>query len=165
MNYAVVYYSQSGNTEKVARAIAEALPGQVVAQPLAEAGGIADADVVFVGGPLLQFTLPDPVRAYLAEKCAGRATAVFVTHAADEDMEMLAPWLQSCRQAAACCELVGFFHCQGRVPESVKQQWRESGVPMLEQFAELSASADGQPDERRLEAAREFAREVAVATV
>ena len=38
-----------------------------------------------------------------------------------------------------------------------------SGVPMLVEFAELGAITKGQPDEARLQKARDFGRHVALA--
>jgi hypothetical protein len=161
MKSTVVYFSQSGNTKKVADAIASALPGEVALANLSEAPPLEGSDVVFVGMPLLRFTAPPEVCSYLREACAGRRVALFVTHAAPEEMPELGPWLQSCRASASGTELAGFFNCQGQLAEPVRRFMADSGDPMLVGFAALAEGALGQPDELRLERARAFARSVA----
>ena len=91
MKFTVTYFSQSGNTRKVAEAIADALPGDVTRGDLASAPAMDEADVVFVGMPVVRFGAPDEVRDYLRRDCAGRDVALFVTHAAPEDMESSSP--------------------------------------------------------------------------
>lgn len=159
MNTVVTCYSQTGNTRKVAGAIAGALPGEVPVTDLADAL-LDDADVVFVGMPVVSFSAPAEVRSFLQEQCRGRRVALFVTHAADEKMPELRPWLDACREAATGCDVVGFFHCQGQLAEPVRQWMAGSGMPDLVRFAGMAGVADGQPDDARLDAARRFARQV-----
>ncbi len=75
-------------------------------------------------------------------------------------MPELAPWLDACREAAAGCEVVGVFNCQGQVPASTRQSWMiDTGVPMLVRFGQMAAVADGQPGEAALRRAGDFARQ------
>jgi flavodoxin len=161
MRSAVVYFSVSGNTEKVAHAIAQALPGEVDLAELAGAPSLEGYDVVFVGMPIHQFGPPERVRDYLQTACRGRRVALFVTHAAGEGMPELEPWLAACRESASDSEIIGTFNCQGEVPMSTRQQWIDSGVPLLVQFGHMADIADGQPDEAALERAKAFAWTVA----
>ena len=176
MKAAVVYYSASGNTAKVGEAIARALrdelPGpdgegtaraanEVIVGPLGEAPSLDDRDLVFVGMPIERFGAPEPAARYLAEECAGRRVALFVTHAAPEDLDEVQPWLEACEEAAAGTELVGFFHCQGRLAAPVREAMLASGMPALVGFAEMADCAAGQPNEAALARAAAFARETA----
>ena len=161
MKTAVVYHTASGNTQKVAAAIAAALEPAVTAVPLSDAPPLDDCDLVFFGMPIEQFGAPKPARAFLEQRCAGHRVALFVTHAAPEDAPELSPWLDNCRQAAAGTELVGLFNCQGQLAEPVRQAMLASGMPELVGFAEMANVAAGQPDESRLAAAAEFARDTA----
>ena len=176
MKAAVVYYSASGNTAKVGEAIALALRGElpgsasdvtaraandVIVGPLGEAPSLDDRDLVFVGMPIERFGAPEPAARYLAEECAGRRVALFVTHAAPEDLPDVQDWLDACTDAAAGSDLVGLFHCQGQLAEPVKQAMLASGMPALVGFAEMADCAAGQPDEAALARAAAFARETA----
>lgn len=160
MDFVVTCYSQTGNTRKVADAIAGALPGAAPATDLAGAV-LEHADVVFVGMPVVSFGAPAEVRSFLQEQCRGVRVALFITHAAREDMPELQPWLQACRDAAEGCDVVGLFHCQGQLAEPVRTWMAGSDMPDLVRFAQLAGDADGQPDDARLEAAARFAEHVA----
>lgn len=164
MRTAVMYMSVSGNTQKVARAIADALPGEVRLAEIGDDEAVDDCDLVFVGMPMHQFGAPEAVSRYLADQCRGRRVALFVTHAAPDDLPELDSWLTSCEEAADACRLAGVFHCQGQVPQETRQGWIATGVPMLVQFGEMAAVADGQPDEAALDRARRFAVETATST-
>jgi hypothetical protein len=161
MKSTVIYFSQTGNTRMVAEAIAGALPDDVT---LAELGSVpepGDADVVFVGMPVVRFGPPPEVAEYLRRYCGGRDVALFVTHAASEGMPELEPWLAACREAAAGARLVGFFDCQGQLAEPVRRWMEGSGMPDMEAFAAMAHVAADQPDASRLDAARAFAQETA----
>lgn len=184
MKTAVVYYSASGNTATVAGAIAQALgatgPGvdadtcgaidvahrdvascDVALAPIAEAPPLDGTDLVFVGMPIERFGAPEPAQRFLAEECTGRRVALFVTHAAPDDLPDVKVWLDACRDAAANTDLIGLFHCQGQLAEPVKQAMLESGMQALVGFAEMADCAAGQPDEAALWRAAAFAREAA----
>jgi len=182
MKTAVVYYSETGNTAQVGRAIARALDSVVtpdntaadratsatsnasnapaVVAPIQDEPSLDGCDLVFVGMPVIRFGAPEPAQAFLEEQCAGRRVALFVTHTAPDYLDLLEGWLNACKVAAtaASAELVGFFHCQGALAEPVRQYMLASGDAMLTQFAEMAACADGQPDDAALARAAEFAR-------
>lgn len=71
MKSTVIYFSQTGNTRKVAEAIAGALPGTVTLADLASAPEPGDADVVFIGMPVVRFGPPPR----WPSTCAGSAPA------------------------------------------------------------------------------------------
>jgi hypothetical protein len=86
---------------------------------------------------------------------------LFVTHAAPEGLDLLAGWLESCKAAAACTDLVGFFHCQGELAEPIRRYMLTSDNQMLREFAQMGDITKGQPDGSRLRKATEFETEVA----
>jgi Flavodoxin domain len=159
MKAAVVYYSASGNTATVAQAIAGALGEDAILGPVDGAPALDDRELVFVGMPIERFGAPEPARRFLAEHCTGRRVALFVTHAAPEDLPDVEPWLEDCRAATSGAVLVGLFHCQGQLAAPVRDAMLTSGMPALVQFAEGAACADGQPDEAALLRAAAFASE------
>jgi flavorubredoxin len=69
----VLYWSATGNTEKVAYAIQQALNAEgikTVIKKVAEAGGeeLFDYDLVFFGSPSYSFLPPEPVIKFVKEK-------------------------------------------------------------------------------------------------
>ena len=86
MNALVVYDSKFGNTERVARAIGEALRenGAVDVRPVAEVDGIPPGiDLLVIGGPTRGHGADPALKAFLArvppQAVAGIATAAFDT--------------------------------------------------------------------------------------
>lgn len=163
MKIAVVYYSEGGNTKKVAENIAAALGNDVLLAPITDNPPLDGYDLIFLGTPIQRFNLPEVVKTYVQSACAGRRIALFLTHAAPKTADALNGYLDNCRKAVECATLVGMFNCQGQVADAVKQSWIDSGIPMLVQFGKLSSAADGQPDEYHLVKARDFAVDLVAA--
>lgn len=65
MNYAVRYYSKSGNTKAVAEAIAKAAGIPAVSVDSAEAALSSPVDVLFIGGALYAYGIDSHLKAYL----------------------------------------------------------------------------------------------------
>ena len=97
----IIYWSATGNTEKVANAIRKGLEGEGATATLvrvekAEPEELYDYDLVFLGAPSYQFLPPEPMRDFIRRKmqyhgrrgdiklCApkvpGKAAVVFVTY-------------------------------------------------------------------------------------
>jgi hypothetical protein len=156
---AVIYYSRSGQTRKVAEAIVEALPVAATPQPIGEAAVPEAGTLVFFGLPVERFGPARPAERYLREQLAGRRIALFVTHAAGDDIPELDGWLEACREAARECDLVGFFHCQGELSGAARQMMLRSDRNDLKAWAEADDSA-GEPGEEALALAGAFARRI-----
>ena len=83
MKTLVVYESQYGNTEQIARAIADTLGARVI--PVADAGGVdlSGVELLLIGGPTQGHGAPRQLRAWVEELAAappaGLAVATFDT--------------------------------------------------------------------------------------
>lgn len=70
MKSLVIYFSQTGNTKKVAEAIYEALPQPKELKKLdeiKEAKSVADYDLVFIGFPVHSHSVPYRVENFLRQ--------------------------------------------------------------------------------------------------
>ena len=133
MNIAVRYYTRSGNTEKLAKAIAQAagVSAEPVSSPLHE-----KADVLFLGCSYYAFDVDEAVKRFIADNkgkigkivCFGTSAMMKSTH---KPMKKVA-------DAAGVPLAQEEFHCRG------------SFGPMHK----------GRPDENDLHAAAEFAGKV-----
>ncbi|MCR4903296.1 MAG: flavodoxin family protein [Butyrivibrio sp.] len=65
MSYAVRFYSRSGNTKKVADAIAEAVGVSAVSVDSNESAITEKVDVLFIGGALYAYGIDDKLKSYL----------------------------------------------------------------------------------------------------
>jgi flavodoxin len=160
MKFLVAYFSQTGNTKKVAEAIFEELGEGAEIKALADVESLDAYDLAFIGFPIMGFGPAKEAKSFLDDHAAGKRIALFMTHAALEDSEPLQEWLARCEEAGACAELVGAFDCQGELAEHIAGFLSESDDPELRAFAEARSETIGQPDATRLDKARAFAREM-----
>jgi flavodoxin len=160
MKTLVTYMSQTGNTKKVAEAIYEALAGEKEIKPLSEVKNLEGYDLTFIGFPIMQFDVPPAVKDFLAANTKGKKIAIFMTHAVPEGFEAIHSWTGSYKQAAAGANIVGAFDCQGELAQPIIDMLLKSDDPQMKAFGEMGPSTKGQPDESRLNKAKEFAKQV-----
>ncbi len=160
MRFLVAYLSQTGNTRKVAEAIYEVLEGEKEIMPLSEVESLEGYDLAFIGFPIHASNPAAEAKAFLEEKGRGKKVALFVTHAAPEDHELVSGFLEKCKAAVSHADLVGMFDCQGELSQAVIDILAKSDNPKYREFAAYGPQTKGQPDDSRLEKARVFARDV-----
>ncbi len=158
MKALVAYFSQTGNTKKVAEAIFDELPDEKELKDITELSDLEGYDALFIGFPVVAFGAAPPAKEFLESNAEGKKIALFVTHAAPEEEAEQEGWLQNCKDAASTAELVDFFDCQGELAEPVAEALLKSGNPMFEEFGRRQPETKGQPDASRLERARQWAR-------
>ena len=90
MTFAVRYFSRSGNTKKIAEAIAEELGTVAVSVDSSDAALNEKVDVLFVGGALYAYGIDKKLKAYLKDldaskvgKVAAFSTTMISAHAND----------------------------------------------------------------------------------
>ena len=163
MKYLVIYSSRTGNTEKIAMEIFEALPGKSKdIQRVEEQKGEADTyfigfwnDKGICGGEIMQFL----------EGLHGKQVALFGTCGMGEDPEY-------CRQVSKRVEALipednrylGSFLCSGRMIPQVLERYRimqmRQDSPQIRQMIQSYEEAMLHPDEKDLENARTFAQRI-----
>ncbi len=151
MEVKIISFSQTGNTRKVAKAMAAAMRSidhdvRIVTFKRAKADDFQDVDLVGIGAPCFESQAPTPIRRFLADLPPLRSTRAFVFAtsggAPGRVLKDLARPLQ--KKGAA---VLGGFLCRGTCYHP---------VPCLEGRFPKRPNADD------LEKARRFARSVAV---
>jgi flavodoxin len=160
MSVLVAYFSETGNTKKVAEAIYGEIEGAKEIKELAAVENLEAYDFSFIGFPIQAFGPAKPAKEFLEAHGAGKQVALFITHASPEDAEPLEEWLAACKAAAADTKLVGVFNCQGELAQAIADLLANAEDPQIRAFSEGRSETVGQPDETRLEKARGFAREI-----
>jgi len=160
MKTLVTYMTQTGNTKKIAEAIYEEITGEKDIKNIEDVSNLEGYDLVFVGFPVLQFNIPEKVSKFVKENVSGKNIAFFMTHAVPEGFEAIHSWTGSCKDIAASGNYLGTFDCQGELAQPVIDMLLESDDPQMKQFGEMGPSTKGQPDESRVQKAREFAEEI-----
>jgi flavodoxin len=155
----VTYYSRSGNTEAVARAIHEVLTGAEI-RPFPPAGRLDGYDLVFVGFPVQRHSLPYPVELFLRQVPAGKAIALFSTHGSLQGHQLSREAIEYAVVLASQARVLGTFHCRGRLAEETRVVLAKS--PEHLEWTEMAASAASHPDAADIEEARAFAHRMEI---
>ncbi|THB81422.1 MAG: flavodoxin [Desulfobacteraceae bacterium] len=169
MKVLVTYFSQSGNTEKIAKAICEeaSKAGNADLKKLEEITPdmAAGYDCIFMGSPLHAGSLAAPVKKCLKalKAVSGQKIAGFITHMApaypDQDMETFAePMKEACREKGI--EYKGCFDCQGFLAESMHGPVQEKLSLDDDQWADMVKQMTGRPNQDDVDNAKAFAKKL-----
>jgi len=152
MKALVTYFSKTGNTEKVARAIYDALPVDKEIKPIRDLDGAAGYDIVFCGFPVYAHSVPEKAQPFIRELGEGQKIAFFSTHGSLRGGQLPIQAFENALGLALKANVLGHFGCRGKVDPKIiemlmKQQENRA-------WAEEAQSADMHPDQADLEDAK-----------
>jgi len=159
MKVLVTYFTQTGNTEKVARAVFNAIDVEKEILPLDEVKTVQGYDIVFVGFPVishsLPLTVPPKVQPFIKNLPAEQKVAFFSTHGSLRVGQLPIQAVEDALGLAAGKKVLGHFLCRGRVnPRIIDAIMKQ---PQNRAWAEEARTADGHPDAADLKDAGAFA--------
>ena len=160
MKVLVAYFSQTGNTKKVAEAIYGEIKQDKEIKKLQDVGSLDGYDFSFIGFPLQAFGPAKDAKDFLKAKTAGKKVALFITHASPEGAPQLKEWIGKCEKAAAGAEVAGIFDCQGELSQAVADMLIKSDDANMQAFGKMRSATMGQPDASCIEKAKAFAKEI-----
>ncbi len=179
MKILIAYYSETGNTAQVARAIGDEVAAQGHEATLREVGAVtADTlgayDLVFLGSACHDADLSRPVKRVLdgipaspSYKLAGFAThSSLLPEGGDRQRELYERWASGCprsfRQASQekGIAFLGYFGCQGAPSPPIEQFIHSRILTDEDEWAVYVEEARKHPDEHDLCKAKEFAQQV-----
>jgi flavodoxin len=156
MKILVTYFTKSGNTEKVAQAIYQAIGAKKEIVPLKEAKNLDAYDIIFCGFPVQSHSVPVPVQNFIKSIPPGKKLALFVTHGSLRGGKLAVTAIEHAISLASKLKLLGTFGCRGKVdPKLIESLLKQ---PEHRVWAETAKSAASHPDESDLEDARQFAK-------
>jgi flavodoxin len=167
MKVLVAYYSMSGNTEKLAKAIHDEASknheSHLKKVDEVEPKWLNQHEVLFVGSPTHAGELSAAVKKFMTElpKSPKFKVAAFITHASPERAEY-----EKCFTAFEAFAkeqrftLLGCCDCQARLAPEIQPYVKEARKASDAEFAELMKSLDKRPNATDLRNARKFAREI-----
>jgi flavodoxin len=158
MRALVTYYSQTGNTEKVARAIYEAIPVEKELLPVQDVKKTAGYDIIFVGFPVHAHSVPAMLHPFFKSLPAGQHIALFCTHGSLRSGQLPRQALEHAIGLSSRVKIVGTFNARGRVDEKIIDSLMKQAEHRA--WAEEAQGAGEHPSEMDLADVREFAREV-----
>ena len=177
MNVLIGYFSETGNTKKIAEAMGEEAKNCGHSVQIKTVGEIApsqlsDYDIVLLGSTCHSSDIAAPVRNLLDGMPEGAQfkLAGFVTHATtmpegeDWKKEMYEKWAGRCQgtfetaSQAKGIEFLGYFHCQGAPSPPIEAFIRSTIITDDDQWAEYGEEVKKHPTDEDIAAAKEFIR-------
>ncbi len=152
----VAYTSWTGNTEKVARAIFEALEGDKTIRTLDGVQFLDEYDLIFIGFPVHSHSVPFKIEEFIKKIPAGKKIALFSTHGSLTGSRLSREALEHASILASSSKVLGTFTCRGKVSLQAMEVLSKS--PEHKVWVDMATSAQTHPDESDLEDARTFAK-------
>lgn len=142
-DFAVMFESETGNTEFIASAIYSALPSEnSILLDMKKQSSVPKARMYFIGFGIYNGTYSMNV-INLLEEIADRKVAFFVTcgNVPDDTLrdslkDKIAVWLDDESQFA------GIFVCQGRLPEAALERYRQGSNQKVKQTEKISSQLE-----------------------
>lgn len=156
MNILVAYYSETGNTRKVAEAIFAGIRHiKKKLLPIEQAEDLGSYDLIFCGFPVQHHSVPAKMVHFLQNIPSGKKLAIFATHGSLRGGEKAVSAFYAALSLAKGQTILGTFGCRGQVKFQLLDEWMEK--PHERAWAMEAQSANGHPDAAELEDARSFA--------
>jgi flavodoxin len=156
MNILVVYYSETGNTRKIAEAIFAALRhSRKKLLAIDQADALDSYDLIFCGTPVQHHSIPPKMVHFFHSIPKGKKLAIFLTHGSLRGGEKAVSALYHALSLSSGQVVIGTFGCRGQVKPQMIDVWMDQ--PQHQAWAREAQSAIGHPDAADLEDAREFA--------
>ena len=177
----IAFFSQTGNTEKVARAIYDEVlsnghDAQLRDIEVITAADLDEYDLMFLGSACHSANLATPVLEILGDIPPGSwlKVAGFATHSSprsggsERDQEFYERWASGCLKSFEVAaretrlEFLGYFGCQGAPSPPIEEFIHNTIIPDEDEWQTYVSSVRKHPDTTDLEEAREFALNVLV---
>jgi flavodoxin len=160
MKALVTYYSQTGNTEKLARAIYEAIHVEVEKKllPAQDVKGVEGYDIIFVGFPVQAHSVPAKLIPFFKNLPAGQKIALFCTHGSLRGGQLPKQAIEHAIGLASRAKILGTFGVRGKVDLKIIEALIKQAEHRA--WAEEAQGAHEHPSETDLADGKEFARGV-----
>jgi flavodoxin I len=157
MKALVTYYSETGNTEKIARAIYDTIHFEKELKPVQEVQNAEGFDIIFCGFPVIAHSVPGKAASFLKGLPEGQKVAFFSTHGSLRGGQLPKQAYEHAVGLASKAKILGHFGCRGQV----KQKVIDELIKKIEHqaWAEEAQGAIDHPNEHDLADAKKFATE------
>jgi len=119
MKALVTYFSQTGNTEKLARAIYDAIHFEKDLLPIKDIESTQGYDIIFVGFPVQAHSVPAAVHPFFKNLTAGQPIAFFCTHGSVRGGHLPKQAIEHAIGLASRARVLGTFGVRGKVNPKV----------------------------------------------
>ncbi len=158
MKALVTYYSQTGNTEEIARAIYEAIHFEKVLLPVRDITSVQGYDIIFAGFPVQAHSVPAGFLPFFKKLPAGQKIALFCTHGSLKGGQLPKQAIEHAIGLASGARILGTFSVRGKVNPTLLDSLMTS--PQNRAWAQEALGAGEHPNEADLADAREFTKNI-----
>lgn len=157
MKALVAYYSDTGNTEKLARSIYEGIEqAEKEILHIKEVKDVEDSDIIFCGFPVQSHSVPGKVEAFIKSIPDGKKLAFFATHGSLRGGQLAIQAFHSALSLTSKTTVLGTFGCRGKVKSSIIDALMKKALHRS--WAIEAQSAVGHPNESDFEDAKAWAK-------
>lgn len=156
MKALVTYYSDTGNTERLAQAIYEEIQFAKEIKPVKEVQNPQGYDIIFCGFPVHAHSVPREIEAFIKGLPAGQKIAFFSTHGSLRGGQLPKQAFENAIGLAAKATVVGHFGCRGKVPQTIIDALMKK--PEHQAWAKEAEDAASHPDKNDLADGKTFAQ-------
>jgi len=158
MKALVTYYSQTGNTEKLARAIYEVIHVEKELLPIQDIKDLRGYDIIFVGFPVHAHSVPPKVLPFFKNLPDGQQIAIYCTHGSLRGGHLPKQAIEHAVGLAPRAKVLGTFGVRGKVHPRVIDELMKKAEHRA--WAEEAQGACEHPGEADFSDGKEFARSV-----
>jgi flavodoxin len=159
MKALVTYFTETGNTEKVAKAIYEGIQtAEKEISPLQETTNMEEYDLIFCGFPVHASSVPRKVEPFLKSIPQGKRVAIFATHGSLRRGQLATAAFDYAVSLLSKAKAIGTFGCRGKVKPDLLEVLAKK--PEHRAWAEEAQGAATHPDAADLEDAKDFAEKM-----
>jgi flavodoxin len=156
MKVLVAYYSETGNTERLARSIFNGIGfAEKKLATIKEATRLAPYDLIFVGFPVHTHSVPAVVEEFLKKIPEGKKVALFATHGSLRGGDFAVTAFYYAISLTPKRQVLGTFGCRGKVKPKMLEEFLKT--PEHRFWALEAQSAETHPDEGDCEDAERWA--------
>ncbi len=163
MKTLVAFTSETGNTERIARAIFSGIPESREMRTMNDIKSTDGFDIIIAGFPIYGFEPVKAAKDFLESISPGKNVALFMTMALtaaplnQQTRDLYQLTMDNCRKSAAHVNLIGVFDCPGELSERTANALLKSNDPMLQGFGSMRHYTIGYPNEENILKAKAFA--------
>lgn len=162
----VAFYSQTGNTEKIAKAIFKSIKGDKDLMRISDVSNLDGYDLVFIGFPIINFEPVRQAKEFMSKYLKGKTIALFMTMSltaapvSEQTKELYNLTIANCKECTKESDLLGIFDCPGELSESTANALLKSSDPMMQMFGTMRGFTIGFPNEKDIADAEKFGKEI-----
>ncbi len=162
MKVLVAYYSETGNTEKIAKAIHSAIPSdnnlKKEIKKVQDIPNLSGYDLIFYGFPVQGHSVPIKAADLISKMDDDQYIAFFSTHGSLRGGILAKQAFEHALGLASRSKVLGHFGCRGKVDRNLLEKLIKN--EQHKAWVEEASSAINNPDENDMIDAKNFALEM-----